>query len=453
MPILDVDKAGSVIVLKRSMNTGFAGIDNPLFYDEKTSLLFGDAKESVQRCSRRSRSSRQAPARLRAQARTGLRLEEDSCPVTATRRRRGRPAASARAASTSARIARSDRDATTGSHEAVHVDVGAAAVVALGALDRHERVDAVGANELAVAEGDHPGVALRHCALTTIVACPAVSSGSHGHMSEEEKDEKTEHEQKMEQAKEEIHQLEEDPPDKLEDWPDGQAKYETFGGAEGDHSTTRDRRRSSGPDSVRHHEDGSVEVGGEKADDPDEFKGEPIPGGPTDPDAKSNPDEQRLADDDEDGDREDDTSEDTSEDDTLGGHRQRRPPPPRRASRRLARRAALAGGRLGLGRGGRRRLVRKLVRLAAARRLRLHGRRPSRPGRPGPTPRPTRAPRCRCMNAASDLGGVCLSSAARSAAGAACARRSSRAPSDGTTTHRCRLSMPSAIALPALESG
>src|SRR5688572_29271475 len=47
MPILDVDKSQSVIVLKRSMSSGFAGIDNPLFYDEKTQMLFGDAKASV----------------------------------------------------------------------------------------------------------------------------------------------------------------------------------------------------------------------------------------------------------------------------------------------------------------------------------------------------------------------------------------------------------------------
>ena len=131
----------------------------------------------------------------------------------------------------------------------------------------------------------------------TIVACPAASLGSAALMGDEE--EKTEHQQKMEDAKEEIQQLEEDPPEKLEDWPDGQAKYETFGGAEGDHSYAEGPEQNLGPDSVRHHEDGTVEVGGEKVDDPDEFKGEPIPGGPTDPDSKDNPDAQRLSEEEE----------------------------------------------------------------------------------------------------------------------------------------------------------
>jgi H+-translocating NAD(P) transhydrogenase subunit beta len=47
MPILDVDRAQNIIVLKRSMGHGFAGIDNALFYHEKTRMLFGDARKSL----------------------------------------------------------------------------------------------------------------------------------------------------------------------------------------------------------------------------------------------------------------------------------------------------------------------------------------------------------------------------------------------------------------------
>ena len=52
MPILNVDKAKSVIVLKRSMASGFAGIENELFFLDKTSLLFGDARDSIEEMTR-----------------------------------------------------------------------------------------------------------------------------------------------------------------------------------------------------------------------------------------------------------------------------------------------------------------------------------------------------------------------------------------------------------------
>jgi len=49
MPILDVDKAAHIVVLKRSMGKGYAGIENALFYDKKTRMYFGDAKNSLSR--------------------------------------------------------------------------------------------------------------------------------------------------------------------------------------------------------------------------------------------------------------------------------------------------------------------------------------------------------------------------------------------------------------------
>jgi NAD(P) transhydrogenase subunit beta len=47
MPILNVDYSRSIIVMKRGMGSGFAGIENELFYNPKTSMLFGDAKASL----------------------------------------------------------------------------------------------------------------------------------------------------------------------------------------------------------------------------------------------------------------------------------------------------------------------------------------------------------------------------------------------------------------------
>jgi len=47
MPIIEVDRARTCIVLKRSLKPGFAGVDNPLFFKENTRMLFGDAKATV----------------------------------------------------------------------------------------------------------------------------------------------------------------------------------------------------------------------------------------------------------------------------------------------------------------------------------------------------------------------------------------------------------------------
>jgi len=49
MPILNVDQAQAVIMMKRGMSAGFAGVQNELFFLDKTMMLFGDAKDSVEK--------------------------------------------------------------------------------------------------------------------------------------------------------------------------------------------------------------------------------------------------------------------------------------------------------------------------------------------------------------------------------------------------------------------
>lgn len=100
---------------------------------------------------------------------------------------------------------------------------------------------------------------------------------------------RTNAEESAEEAKEEVRKLEDDPPERLEDWPDGPAMYETFGGPEHETSYEEAATAKLGPSDVRHHPDGTVEVGGEEVDDPEGYKGDPIPGGPTDPQAPAGP--------------------------------------------------------------------------------------------------------------------------------------------------------------------
>ena len=98
------------------------------------------------------------------------------------------------------------------------------------------------------------------------------------------------------ELQEEIKDLEENPPEKLEDWPKGKAKYVTFGGPEGDHSYEEGPEKKLGPSGVRHHEDGTVTIDGEQVDDPEKYKGKPIEGGPSDPDADKSQDKAPRAD-------------------------------------------------------------------------------------------------------------------------------------------------------------
>lgn len=111
--------------------------------------------------------------------------------------------------------------------------------------------------------------------------------------------------ERQEQAKKEIEEFEsqDELPSDPKDYPDGPAKYLTID-ADGEDPYGEGITGKLGPASVEHHEDGSVTVGGEPVDNPDDFKGEPLPGGPTDPKQDrlgSDEDTVLHTDDDEDG--------------------------------------------------------------------------------------------------------------------------------------------------------
>ena len=92
-------------------------------------------------------------------------------------------------------------------------------------------------------------------------------------------------EEEVEEARQKMEEIEEgDPPEKLEDWPGGKAKYETYGGPDSESSYDEGPTSKLGPADLEHKGDGRIEIGGEEVDNPEDYKGEPIPGGPTDSD-------------------------------------------------------------------------------------------------------------------------------------------------------------------------
>jgi hypothetical protein len=144
---------------------------------------------------------------------------------------------------------------------------------------------------------------------------------------EDQEDEKSELEKEEEAAEAEVAKMEDDPPMDLQEWPDGDAKYKTFGGPDADTGYEEGPTAKLGPADVRHHEDGSVSVQGEMVDNPEDYKGEPIPGGPTDPDTaglagdKADPEDASTYDENEDDSSEgsdDDEERDESQDEDSG---------------------------------------------------------------------------------------------------------------------------------------
>src|SRR4051795_4182316 len=148
------------------------------------------------------------------------------------------------------------------------------------------------------------------------------AGGTGGDEQSEESQKAQEKEEEREKARERMSEIEEDPPENLEDWPDDAAKYETFGGPEGEHSYEEGPETKLGPSSLRHTEGGGGTIAGGEGDDADKYKGEPIPGGPTDEEAPQDLTTQKIREDqgrelesEKDGDGDSGSSEDSGSDD------------------------------------------------------------------------------------------------------------------------------------------
>jgi hypothetical protein len=90
-----------------------------------------------------------------------------------------------------------------------------------------------------------------------------------------------------ERAAEEMRDLEGgEPPTDLTDWPSGPAKYLTYGNDDNEVYGVGVTGKL-GPANLERFDDGSIEIDGKKVENPDDYRGKPIPGGPTDPDAPS----------------------------------------------------------------------------------------------------------------------------------------------------------------------
>jgi hypothetical protein len=100
-------------------------------------------------------------------------------------------------------------------------------------------------------------------------------------------DKAQEQEKENERAAEEMRELEGgDPPTDLDDWPSGPAKYLTYGSGE-DEAYGVGVTDKLGPANLERNGDGSIVIDGEKVDNPDDYKAEPLAGGPTDPNVRN----------------------------------------------------------------------------------------------------------------------------------------------------------------------